>query len=143
MEMEKLLNTKYVKVNKRAAPHLVVVDDDPLFVRVIARVAEALGIRVTTISSPAEAYRSLPNLQYDAALFDYDLGRVNGVQLSRFMNNSKPKTPVILVSNYAGLVSEDCPKSVVARLGKGVGADSIMKTVLSAMRPKEKTGEKS
>lgn len=139
MDIESKFTKELGKVTLKATPHLVLVDDDPLFNQLVARVAQAKGIRLTTISSPEEAYRDLPGMQYDAALFDYDLGRVNGIQLTRYIGHSKPRVPVILVSHCRSLKSaENCPKSVVARLAKSVGADSILKAALSAVHAKRK-----
>jgi CheY-like chemotaxis protein len=113
--------------------NLILVDDDPLFARLLAKVATGQRVRLTTMFSPKEAYQRLSTMNFDGALIDYDLGRVTGIQLSRFLEAMGWKVPVILLSQIQTLKREDWPETVLVSLNKSAGPYSILACARNAL----------
>jgi DNA-binding NtrC family response regulator len=109
-----------------AEPHILLVDDDPIFGQLLQRVALKEGVRLTVISSAEDAYRWVPALKFDVGLIDYDLGRVTGIQLCNFMQAEGHEVPILLIS-HTGVVEESLwPTSVKRALSKDAGPYSIL-----------------
>lgn len=107
-------------------PHVVLVDDDPIFAALLKKVAIKERLNLTVILSAKEAYRTLPSLDYDVALLDFDLGRVTGVQLSTYLQNDGQTSPVILVSNIRDFQESEWPATVKKAVSKKAGPYSIL-----------------
>jgi CheY-like chemotaxis protein len=117
----------------KAAPRVLVVDDDPLFGRILQAVAERQKIPLTFINSPREAYKKISDLDFDVAIFDYDMGKVTGIQLSRFFeHHGQHPAPVVLVSHYANIERSQWPSSIKDSVSKSIGAISILVQALKA-----------
>jgi CheY-like chemotaxis protein len=86
----------------RDSGHVLVVDDEPMVRRLVARLLEAEGFTIHEASDGAEA---LARVRADGELFDVIVSdivmpRMNGVELLQTLSNSYPELPVILISGY-------------------------------------------
>lgn len=82
--------------------HVLVVDDEPVVRRLVARMLGAEGYTIHEASDGAEA---LDRVRTDADLFDVIVSdivmpRMNGVELLQALSASYPELPVILISGY-------------------------------------------
>lgn len=111
-------------------PRILIVDDDPIFCRLMAAVGEEMGVIVEYRTSLKELYRVLPKLNFDAAIVDYDLGCVTGVQLSRYLEMVSLGKPLILVSSYKDIPRGGWSNSVRAFVGKATGEATILRQAL-------------
>jgi CheY-like chemotaxis protein len=111
-------------------PRILIVDDDPVFCRLMAAIGEKMGVQVEYRGSLKELYKALPKLKFDAAIVDYDLGCVTGVQLSRYLEKVSRGKPLILVSNYKDIPRGGWSNSVRAFVGKGSGEVAILRQAL-------------
>lgn len=111
-------------------PRILIVDDDPIFCRLMAAIGERMGVLIEYRSSLKELYKVLPKLKFDAAIVDYDLGCVTGVQLSRYLERVSHGKPLILVSNYRNIPRGGWSHSVRAFVGKGAGEADILRQAL-------------
>jgi hypothetical protein len=78
------------------------VDDEPALAHVGRRRLESLGYRVTALTDGAEAvqaFRAEP-AGYDVVITDYSMPGLNGVDLSRAIQEIRPGTPVILLTGF-------------------------------------------
>jgi len=107
-------------------PHIVLVDDDPLFAELLQRVAIKERLNLTVFTSAKEAYQTLPKMKYDVALLDYDLGRVTGVQLCNFLQSDGRAVPVMLVSNVQDIEKSEWPIAVKKAISKRAGPYTIL-----------------
>jgi two-component system cell cycle sensor histidine kinase/response regulator CckA len=85
-----------------AGNHVLVVDDEPVVRRLVARLLEAEGFTVHEASDGAEA---LDRVRADGDLFDVIVSdivmpRMNGVELLQTLSTFCPQLPVILISGY-------------------------------------------
>jgi CheY-like chemotaxis protein len=84
------------------AAQVLVVDDEPVVRRVVARMLETEGYTTHEASDGAEA---LDRVRADRDLFDVIVSdivmpRMNGVELLQTLSISHPELPVILISGY-------------------------------------------
>ncbi|MBI5381787.1 MAG: response regulator [Opitutae bacterium] len=84
--------------------HVLVVDDEPSVARLCVRFLERLGYRTTMLTEPGEAravFLRDPR-SFDAAVVDYLMPRLNGVDLIRTMRSVRPGFPAVLVAGFGG-----------------------------------------
>lgn len=84
------------------SPHLVlIVDDEPLLLRGLARMLQRRGYEVCVANSTASALRLLESMPVQLLLTDYDIGAGDdGLALSRAARRRSPSLPIILMSGY-------------------------------------------
>lgn len=86
-------------------PKVLVIDDDPLFCALMARLGASVGIDVEAHGSIVEVEPFSRLSEFDGAIFDYYLGRQVGMDI---MSNLKPffeNMPTLLVSADSGVKS--------------------------------------
>src|SRR4029077_3987896 len=88
-----------------ARPLLLVVDDEPPVLKVIARLAAKIGFDVVTCGSGAEAMRILMRKPADLAMVDLRMPDVNGLELLRQIRTGVPGCEVILMTAHAAVDS--------------------------------------
>jgi DNA-binding NarL/FixJ family response regulator len=80
----------------------LIVDDSELFLASASRLLAAQGVEVVgCASSGAEALQLVQKLEPDVALVDVQLGREDGLELTRRLAATVPVTPVILISSHS------------------------------------------
>jgi DNA-binding NarL/FixJ family response regulator len=108
---------------------LIVDDSEPFLASAWRRLA-AQGVEVVgCAASGAEALQLAQKLQPDVALVDVQLGREDGLELTRQLAATAPSTPVILISSHskAELAELVRDSSAVGFLPKtALGADAIV-----------------
>jgi two-component system, cell cycle sensor histidine kinase and response regulator CckA len=82
---------------------VLVVDDEPLVVTLVARVLTEAGFRVLTTSEPAEALQicSHRSTEIDLLLTDLMMPGMNGRELRDKVAEIRPELPVTYMSGYA------------------------------------------
>ena len=87
-------------------PTVLIADDEPVILRVLARFLEAPGRTVLTAASAAEALElARARAPIDVALLDKNLGDRSGLELARDLRGVDALTAVILITGYASLES--------------------------------------
>jgi two-component system, NarL family, nitrate/nitrite response regulator NarL len=108
----------------------LIVDDSESFLASASRRLAAQGVEVVgRASCGAEALQLAQKLQPDVALVDVQLGREDGLEVTRQLAATAPVTPVILISSHAmdELVELVRDSSAVGFLPKtALGADAIV-----------------
>ena len=88
---------------------LLLVDDEPLLLRSLARVLEGEGHRIWQAESVVEAERSLADADPDVVLLDLGLGSASGLALLERMKRERPELEIIVVTGNASIESAvDC-----------------------------------
>jgi len=79
---------------------LLVVDDEPAIGRVLAEQLERLGYKVTTATDPEEALEALTEdpTDFDLAITDLQMPRMDGVELAARLGALQPGLPVVLIT---------------------------------------------
>ncbi len=115
-------------------PRILLIDDDPTFGMILSRLAQAKGVPLRYYSSAREAYRQVDDLKADLALIDFNLGEVNGVQLSRHVERIAGKIPTILISSMNVPGDIVWPESVSHFISKKEGAERLLLQALEFYR---------
>lgn len=77
---------------------ILVVDDEPLILRLMARVLRALGYRVECASSGAVGLERARRTPFDLVVSDITMPDMDGIALLRQLRAENPDVPVILVT---------------------------------------------
>ncbi|MBI4405246.1 MAG: response regulator [Deltaproteobacteria bacterium] len=105
-------------------PHILVLDDDILFGKILSKIASLKQVPLTFCTSVREVGK-LPNWKFDIAIVDYDLGLVTGLQFVNYLERFMNTVPVILVSQYRQIKAAKWPTSVKGFIHKSVGPYEI------------------
>jgi CheY-like chemotaxis protein len=82
-------------------PSILVVDDNPLIIDLIARLFEQ-RFRIDSVSCASDALSKLDRASYDLILIDLILPEMNGLELFRAIRRIKPRQKVLLTTAYQG-----------------------------------------
>src|SRR5690606_12932211 len=107
---------------------LVLIDDDPAFCSIMASFAASRGIELHYFNTLQEM-GSLGRLaDYAAAIVDYDLGSMNGIEIAEYLPVFFNDMPMLLISGRSRSNSEKrpWPSSVRRFVHKDEGPDAIL-----------------
>ena len=102
-------------------PMLLVVDDEPEINKLVARIFEKRGYRVTTALDGAEALAAVERDRPDLIMLDLNLPKIDGWEVCRQLK-SDPATraiPIIMLTAAHANVDD-------AQIGLGLGADEYV-----------------
>lgn len=95
---------------------MLLVDDDPLILKVIRLALESEGHRVKTMEDGGEAVASFLAAQardpYTVVLTDLDMPLVDGHAVAQAIKSAAPATPVVLLTGWSEASSEERPLPV-------------------------------
>jgi PAS domain S-box-containing protein len=117
---------------------LLLVEDDPQVRDFLAELLADWGLEVDAFAEPRAALEALHGrTPYDAALLDYTMPHMTGLQLARALRAHQPALPVILCSGLAaGLdTTELGAAGVMALLGKPVDTAALFGLLEQALTP--------
>jgi two-component system, NtrC family, response regulator AtoC len=86
-------------------PTLLVVDDEPGMVNLIARFASRSGFQIRAHTDAREAMASLAHQPADVALVDLRMPDVGGLDVLRAIRNAHPQCQVVLMTAHASVDS--------------------------------------
>lgn len=89
--------------------HILFVDDEPSLIDIGKRMLERLGYRVTIANcgnAALEIIRS-PAKAVDCVITDFTMPDMSGIALARECRALIPATPIILMSGYCGVLTDD------------------------------------
>lgn len=119
---------------------LLLVDDDPVFLRVLGRALGARGFSVHAESSPDGALERLqgpPPLAPDFAVLDLNLDGSSGLKLIGPVRQSSPDCRILVLTGYASIsTAVDAIKLGADQyLAKPVEVDAIVRALLEEQTP--------
>lgn len=92
---------------KRTPPHVLVADDDPLNLRVAARLLRQHGCTGTLVSDGEQAIRALQSQRFDLLLLDIHMPVKDGLETLLLIRQTESmgvnRLPVVMVSGDDGL----------------------------------------
>jgi two-component system response regulator ChvI len=81
-------------------PHIVVVDDDVLFLKTFAANVESAGYRVSVFNNPTEALANLlQSKPPDACVLDWQMPEMDGLDLLRRLKAGRFEAPVMFLTS--------------------------------------------
>ena len=111
---------------------LLLVDDDPTFVRVLARALGSRGFEVITASNFDEARVLTRQYLPRYCVLDLKLGEENGLRLIPELHMLVPDLRVLLLTGYASIATavEAIKRGAHDYLSKPVDADAVVRALL-------------
>jgi two-component system response regulator RegA len=112
-----------------AGPALLLVDDDPVFGRVLTTALGRRGFQVTLAASVAQARDLLPQLRASHAVLDLRLPDGSGLELVPLLRERLPQVRIVVLSGYASIPTAiDAIKlGATYYLAKPVDADAVVR----------------
>ena len=111
---------------------LLIVDDDPTFVRVLARALGSRGFQAITATSGDEARALTRRHQPRYCVLDLKLGEENGLRLIPELHLLVPDMRILLLTGYASIATavEAIKRGAHGYLAKPVDADAVVRALL-------------
>lgn len=111
---------------------LLLVDDDPTFVRVLARALGSRGFEVITATDFDEARTLTRRHRPRYCVLDLKLGEENGLRLIPELHAMVPDVRVLLLTGYASIATavEAIKRGAHDYLSKPVDADAVVRALL-------------
>jgi EAL domain-containing protein (putative c-di-GMP-specific phosphodiesterase class I)/CheY-like chemotaxis protein len=86
-------------------PYVLLVDDDPLVLRSLARTLETTGVHVVTVNDPEKALKMIATEDVDCVLCDIRMPNMSGLTFAKHARAQKPDVPIVLMTGDPGLDS--------------------------------------
>jgi DNA-binding response OmpR family regulator len=101
--------------------HILVVDDEPEIIKMVSKIMEGRGHRVTVAKDGQDALDSVERERPDVIVLDLNLPRVNGFEVCRRLKSNPATQTIPVVMLTASYVTvEDATR------GLGTGADEYV-----------------
>jgi two-component system response regulator RegA len=115
------------------SPHLLLVDDDPTFTRVMARAMGRRGLRVSTAGSAEEGYALAEQDLPDYAVVDLKMAGDSGLVLLPRLLELDPEMRVLILTGYSSIATavEAIKRGACNYLCKPADADDVLAGLLS------------
>ncbi len=81
-------------------PRILLIDDDPIILEVIAEILGTNGYEVVTASSGESGVKKLESNHYDLILTDLVMPDVDGMEVLEHAEAKLPKTMCIILTGY-------------------------------------------
>jgi DNA-binding NtrC family response regulator len=118
-----------------ASPRLLIVDDDPMLLRLLSLLVTSHFKRVIveTTDSPFLALDRVKTSAYDLVISDVRMPGMNGLDLASRIGSMSPGTPIVLISGALDRSELVWSRDIFAYLEKPIDQDRLLRTVLQAI----------
>ena len=110
---------------------ILIVDDDPVILKLVAKMAAGLGYRPTIAEDGVDALYYLTKAHYDLVITDYAMPFIDGYQLADQIKENHFGTRVIIMTGH-------CEKAVEDLLGGSGIVDGLLLKPFNLKTMKEK-----
>lgn len=80
---------------------ILVVDDEPMVLEVIAKMLAILGYPVETARGSEEAIARLTESKFRLVITDFNMPTLNGLQLAAWIKQYRPRTKVVIMTGWS------------------------------------------
>jgi len=115
---------------------ILVVDDDPHFLRVLARILSGENFLVTSAAAACDALDLLREAKFDLVISDLRMPECDGLSFLEALRGSGNTVPVIILTAYGEVDTYLAAMNAGATeyLNKPIQFDELLKTVRSCLR---------
>ncbi len=115
-------------------PRILLVDDDPIFGKIVSRSAHQLGASVTYCENITDFGKLSDSWNdFDVAVIDCNLGFTNGYELVDYMEHyTKKSIPVVLVSQTKQDKKKRWPTTIREFIHKKLGPFAVLNAAFEA-----------
>ena len=123
-----------MKKDQSPESRLLLVDDEPIILNMLANGLNTLGYKVTTFDSPSAALESYKHNTPDLVILDYRMPEMDGLTLAKAMIETAHR-PIIMLSAYNDLplVREAIGAGISNYLVKPVEAERVVPSIEAAL----------
>lgn len=89
--------------NGERKAHILVIDDEPDILQVVALCLEQLGYSVSTVPNAVEAYCLISNFEFDVIMTDVMMPGEDGISFLARIHQILPDVPIIIMTGFAQL----------------------------------------
>ena len=120
---------------------ILIVDDDPHFLRVMGRILSAENFLVSTASGASEASQLLREKAFDIVITDLRMPDDDGLSLLQHIRTTGNAVPVIILTAYGEVDTYLAAMNAGAAeyLNKPIKSDELLKIVRSCLRSRAAT----
>ena len=86
--------------NHRSRLRVLLVDDEPMFLEVLAKRLGRRGMYVTTAKNGSEGIQMLRKHDFDAAVVDLKMEETDGLEVLKIFKKMCPEMPVIILTGH-------------------------------------------
>lgn len=110
---------------------VLLVEDDPLFGRSLARALEKRGLRCVWVQDAAQALQCASTQRFDYAVLDLKLGSESSLTLIEPLREALPALRILLLTGYASVATavDAIKRGAINYLPKPASADAILRAL--------------
>lgn len=86
-------------------PVILLIEDDEVFAHVISRAMQRRDFDVRLAHDVDEARTLIPQLEYDYAIVDLNLGGRSSLELIPLLKEHQPDSPILMLTGYASIAT--------------------------------------
>jgi len=118
------------------AGRILVVDDDPYFLRVLRRILSAENFQVETAEGAAQAAQALRQNSFDLVVSDLRLPDGDGLTILQELRKAGADTPVVILTAYGEVDSylEAMNAGATEYLNKPVRTEELLDVIRKCLR---------
>jgi two-component system response regulator HydG len=123
------------------AGRILIVDDDPYFLRVLSRILSGENFQVRTAEGALEASRILQEVSFDLVISDLRLPDGDGLSLLQEIRAAGSDVPVVILTAYGEVDSylEAMNAGATEYLNKPVKSEELLAVVRNCLRSSRAT----
>lgn len=122
-------------VSKELTGKILIVDDDPHFLRVLSRILSGEKFQVTAAAGACEAIELVRTTTFDLIICDLRMPDCDGLNFLQAMRRSGNEVPVIILTAYGEVDTylEAMNAGATEYLNKPIKSDELLKVVRSCL----------
>ncbi len=115
---------------------ILVIDDDPHFLRVLARILSGENFLVTSAAAACDALELLKSAQFDLVISDLRMPDCDGLSFLESLRRSGNTLPVIILTAYGEVDTylDAMNAGATEYLNKPIQSDELLKSVRACLR---------
>ncbi|MGO2294971.1 MAG: ATP-binding response regulator [Psychroflexus halocasei] len=121
--------------------HICLVEDDELILKLLTKVLNSYGAKITSFSNPQEALNALENIDHiDLFIFDYKMPEMTGYELLQKLKAKYPDLPPAIISTANTMLSDDEKSHISAfddKIFKPLKTKKLIDTVCDLLNIKQ------
>jgi len=125
-----------VTVGAETVTRILLVDDDPHFLRVLSRVLSGENFQVTASAAACEAIEILRTSKFDLIICDLRMPDCDGLSFLQALRQSGSDVPVIILTAYGEVETylEAMNAGATEYLNKPIDSDQLLTVVRACLR---------